>query len=127
MTSSTDYNPAEAWISYHRDLDTWYTYFNAFGSECSTDTLITCQMLADWKIPWPAMTTENNLTLEHWSSIFDSMYFQAFFLMSIAATLGLAYLVVFLSFRLLNVTGWAGFESKQDPYNKNEYPYNWDL
>ena len=127
MTSSTEYNPASAWITYHRDIDTWYSYFNALGSECTTDSLITCQMLADWKIPWPSMKADNNLTLEHWSSIFDSMYFQAFFLMSIAATLGLAYLVVFLTFRLLNVTGWAGFDYNKDPYNKNEYPYNWDL
>ena len=60
MTSSTDYNPASAWITYHRDLDTWYSYFNSFGAKCDVDSMITCQMLADWKIPWPAMDAANN-------------------------------------------------------------------
>ena len=129
MTSSTDYNPASAWISYHRDIDTWYKYFNSFGADCSTKVgvnMITCQMLADWKIPWPSNAAENNTFLEHYSSIFDSAYFQAFFLVSISISVGLLYLVAFLTFRVLNHTGWPGFDYNKDPYNLNTYPYNWD-
>ena len=115
----SDYDPAQFYLKYNNQpTSTYYTYyiFNTFFDKMG--------------YPLPNMFDFTHaITLQYWSSIFESPLLKAGLLFSISNTTICSILLVYFIFTWLKNSGFEGFEYNNDPKNIDTIiaPMSWWL